>query len=200
MEGMTSTDWVYVLALVIFLRWFLKRPAKKPYRRRYRYRGARRANWDGFVDRYFEPQDPGGLSLVSNTTYTPYKVLNREEAYVFYKLEAWVRGRGRGERVFPQVPMGAYLKTPNDDAHRLIGSKRPDYVIVNRRGLPICVVEYQGGGHYQGDSDLRDAIKKAALNNASIPLVEIFAYEKDDMPLVHSKLDAAVEGLDQETP
>lgn len=136
------------------------------------------------------------LALVSRTDYKPRPLMGREESMLFYKLESWVKARGRGERVFAQVPMGAYLATPDDAAHLPIRHKRPDYVIVNRQGLPVCVVEYQGGGHYQGDAVERDAIKKAALLRAKIPLVEVFAAEKNDTVAILQKLDLAMgEGL-----
>lgn len=132
------------------------------------------------------------MALVSRTTYQPRPVMGREEAFLFYKLENWVNDRAQGERVFAQVPMGVYLQTPDDAAHLLIRYKRPDYVIVNRQGLPLCVVEYQGGGHYQGDAHERDAIKNVALQRANIPLVEIFADEQNDAHLIRQKLDVAV--------
>lgn len=132
------------------------------------------------------------MSLVSRTAYQPRPVMGREEACLFYKLENWVNGRAQGERVFAQVPMGVYLQTPDDAAHLLIRYKRPDYVIVNRQGLPLCVVEYQGGGHYQGDAHERDAIKNAALQRANIPLVEIFADEKNDTHRILQKLHAVL--------
>lgn len=132
------------------------------------------------------------MALVSGTAYQPRPVMGREEAFLFYKLENWVNARAQGERVFTQVPMGAYLHTSDDAAHLLIRHKRPDYVIVNQQGFPVCVVEYQGGGHYQGDARERDAIKKAALQRANIPLVEIFADEQNDAHLIRQKLDVAV--------
>lgn len=88
--------------------------------------------------------------------------------------------------------MGAYLDTPDTAALALIRYKRPDYVIVNRTGMPVCVVEYQGSGHYQGDAAIRDSLKKAALDRANIPLIEIFHDEKNDAARVHEKLNAAV--------
>lgn len=142
---------------------------------------------------------PGGrhassLALIARTPYKPRPIMWREEAFLFYKLENWVNGRAQGERVFAQVPMGVYLQTPDDAAHLLIRYKRPDYVIVNRQGLPLCVVEYQGGGHYQGDAHERDAIKNAALQRANIPLVEIFSAEQNDVDLIYGKLNQAVGG------
>lgn len=181
----------FAIAFLVFLLWLLIRPAKK---RRNRYwRDYRSTDWGVFAEKNELPQGGQALKIVSQTDYRVQSVLGYEEAHVLYRLEDWVRGRGRGERVFPQVPMGTYLKTPDDVAHRLIGSKRPDYVVVNRKGLPVCVVEYQGGGHFQGNSEERDAIKRAALKSAKIPLVEIFGSEKDDASLVRNKLDAAVD-------
>lgn len=138
---------------------------------------------------------PHDLRTAERTTYTARPVMGYEEAQVLYKIERWVNYRRMGERVFPQVPMGTYLATPDDAAYRAIRFKRPDYVIVNKKGMPICVIEYQGAGHYQGDAAHRDQVKLAALNNANIPLVEIFPHEKDDVNAVAEKLNAAVDGL-----
>lgn len=33
------------------------------------------------------------------------------EAHVLYKIEKWLKGRARDERVFTQVPMGVYMET-----------------------------------------------------------------------------------------
>jgi len=144
----------------------------------------------GHGDRSLFPRPD--LRLARKTPYTVRRVLGYEEALVLYKIEQWLRKRNQGERVFPQGPMGTYLATPNEAAHLAVRFKRPDYVIVDRRGMPICVVEYQGGGHYQGDAVERDQVKQAALANANLPLVEIFAHEKDDAARVHGKLDAAL--------
>lgn len=137
----------------------------------------------------FRPHD---LRTASKTPYAPRPVMGYEEARVLYALEKWVRGRKRRERVFPQVPMGAYLQTPDDDAHRVIRHKRPDYVIVDHKGMPLCVVEYQGSGHYQGDAAHRDKVKQAALKNADIPLIELFPDDKDDPERIFQKLDAVL--------
>lgn len=140
------------------------------------------------------------LRLARKTPYSVRRVLGYEEAMVLYKIEQWLRQRNQGERVFPQVPLGTFLATPDDAAHLAIRFKRPDYVIVDRKGMPFCVVEYQGGGHYQGDAVERDQVKRAALANAKLPLVEIFAHEKDDTTRVHAKLDAALDVTPEDVP
>lgn len=131
------------------------------------------------------------LLIVSETTFEVRPVMGKQEAHIFYKIENWVKDRDRGERVFVQISMGAFLIIPKP-VYRFIGCKRPDYVIVDRRGVPICVVEYLGRGHFQGDALERDQIKKAALANAKIPLVEIFEHERNNDNIVCNKLNAAV--------
>jgi hypothetical protein len=39
--------------------------------------------------------------------------------------------------------------------------------------MPIAVVEYQGSGHKNSTSDERDAVKRAAVENADMHFIEI---------------------------
>jgi hypothetical protein len=76
--------------------------------------------------------------------------------------------------VFPQVSLGEILHTAVDDAYRAINSKRCDFLIANRRGYPVAVLEYQGSGHnIGGTAERRDRIKRIALEKAGVRYVEI---------------------------
>jgi len=189
---MEALVFIVIFLVLIFI---TRRGKRKRYRKYRHHRGSFSKydfmNWDAYAEQHAS-REPSDLSIVSDTKYRPSSVMGREEAHIFYKIENWVEARGRGERVFAQVPMGTYLKTTSDHAHRLIRHKRPDYLVVDRMGMPVCVVEYQGGGHYQGDALERDRIKKAALTNADIPLVEIFEHEKSENDHVWNKLNEAV--------
>ncbi len=85
-----------------------------------------------------------------------------------------------------QISMGEFLATPeptpdssaadedlNNRGFRSINSKRSDFLIYTRPDfLPALVIEYHGPGHYQGNALARDAVKRAALKRAGIPLLE----------------------------
>jgi hypothetical protein len=58
-------------------------------------------------------------------------------------------------------------------AFRWIHAKRLDLLAADRRGRPVLAIEHQGSGHFQGDWKQRDAVKRAVLEAAGIPLLEI---------------------------
>jgi len=49
-------------------------------------------------------------------------------------------------------------------------------VIIDRNGYPALAIEYQGSGHYSAKADERDAVKRAALENAGVPVVEVLEH------------------------
>ena len=112
------------------------------------------------------------LRAARAAAYAPRPIMNRTEFARFAWLEAWARGTPY--RVFAQVPYGEFLGTKDEAAFRSVNSKRADLLIVDARGLPAVVIEVQGSGHYQGDARARDAVKRAALASAGVPLVELF--------------------------
>jgi Protein of unknown function (DUF2726) len=82
--------------------------------------------------------------------------------------------------VFPQVSLGQIIKAnapwdwQAEMAHRAINSKRCDLLIADRRGNPVAVLEYQGAAHnLGGTAEVRDTIKRIALEGAGIRFVEI---------------------------
>ena len=82
--------------------------------------------------------------------------------------------------MFPQVALGQILRTEPalgdaaDAAYRAINSKRCDLLLADRSGFPVAVLEFQGSGHYVGDTARqRDEIKRRALERAGIRYVEI---------------------------
>jgi hypothetical protein len=50
-----------------------------------------------------------------------------------------------------------------------------DFLLVDENCHPRQAIEYQGGGHHQGDAAARDAVKKEALRRAGIPYHEVVA-------------------------
>lgn len=121
------------------------------------------------------------IAFVSRVPFERKPLLNKGEFQVLLILEAVVRDLRLCHRVMAQTSLGEILR-PNihasaafdaDLAYRSINSKRADFVVVDRRGLAVLVVEYHGGGHFQGNAHLRDAVKREAFRSAGVPLIEV---------------------------
>ena len=128
------------------------------------------------------------LRAAEQARYTPRPIMNRTEFTRFRWLEDWAEGTPY--RVFAQVPYGEVLSTPDRDAFRAVNSKRADILVVDARGMPVAAIEVQGAGHYQGDARARDAVKRAALASAGVPLIEAFP-ETTRAELIAAVEDAA---------
>ncbi len=128
------------------------------------------------------------LTFVSRVAFERQPLLNKSEFQVLFLLEAVVRELKAGHRVMAQTSLGEILRPKRqrlgpdeaDLAYRSINSKRSDFVIVDRDGLAVLAVEYQGHGHYQGTALMRDAVKREAFRSAGIALIEVPArFDKD---------------------
>lgn len=115
-----------------------------------------------------------------SVSFRPKPVMNRGEVEVFYAARRALDRRGlRNWHVFPQVSLGEVIGTDSDwefrakRAHQSINSKRCDVLIADAKGLPVAFVEHQGSGHYQGDAEQRDAVKRIAARRAGIGFVEV---------------------------
>ncbi len=122
------------------------------------------------------------LSALRATKITKRRPVNRSAFQVQLALEKGVRQHAPKARVLPEVGMGAFLSTagggdllPEDrEAFRAFAAKRVDFLVIDGQGMPAFAVEYQGSGHYMGDSAAgRDAVKREALRLAGVELVEI---------------------------
>jgi len=122
------------------------------------------------------------IAAVSNDAarFRRKPVMNRGEYKVFRAAKDALDRSGRKRwHVFPQVSLGeimaadGYPEWIGDRAHQSINSKRCDVLIANSEGLPVAMIEYQGGGRYQGDAGLRDEVKRIAARRAGIRFVEI---------------------------
>lgn len=130
--------------------------------------------------------------FVSRARFFLKPLMNKREFWLYVKLDTWVRRADKGFRLFAQVPLGEVLGCENDLAFRSINSKRCDFLVVDRIGRPVAVVEYHGVGHFQGRARERDEIKRIALANAGVPLVEVpVRYTKADL---YARLDREVLG------
>lgn len=127
------------------------------------------------------------LEFVSRVSFETQPLLNKAEYQVLLILEKAVRECRQGHRVMAQTSLGEILRpiaNPRDPAaadyaYRSINSKRSDFVIVDRFGMAVVAIEYQGSGHYQGTAKLRDAVKREAFARAGVRVIEIPARYSD---------------------
>lgn len=109
-------------------------------------------------------------------TRTP--LVNGEEQLVLEVARAWTQAHNL--QVFVQVGMGGFLN--EEDGHHgqvlaTFNSKRSDFVVCDKDGNPLFVIEHHGGseryrtGHFQGDWADRDRVKRRLLNLANLGLV-----------------------------
>jgi Protein of unknown function (DUF2726) len=114
------------------------------------------------------------LRVLDQANLQPKQILNLQETQVFYAAR-------RVEKkvpcfVFAQVSMGEIIRTKDDEsgsaAFAAVNSKRIDILICNKKGFPILAIEHQGNGHYIGNAEERDAVKRLALERAGIALLE----------------------------
>ncbi|NKX44283.1 DUF2726 domain-containing protein [Roseicyclus persicicus] len=108
-------------------------------------------------------------------------LLNASERRVFTSVETLIRQVGGDYRLFAQVALGEVIRVDAREADRSvrqstfnqINAKRLDFLIVDRDWTPKVALEYHGSGHFRGDAEKRDAIKRAACRSAGLPFIEI---------------------------
>jgi hypothetical protein len=121
------------------------------------------------------------LRFIRQTELHAVPPVNREASRVLYALAEWIDANRPGWRMSFEVSMGAFIKTTNDTEDRIekaafssYNSKRVDFLLTDRFGQPMLVVEYHGSGHdLSDDAADRMKVKRLALGRAKIPLVEI---------------------------
>ena len=137
------------------------------------------------VQATYKPRKPEDqLQIVSSPTvsFEKQRLMNKEEYRLFMDIDRYLTRQHQGYRVFPQVSMGEFLKSASPDAYASVNSKRVDVLVIDCYGTPCAVVEYQGGGHYQGNATRRDAVKKEACRKAGIGFIEIApGYDDSDI-------------------
>lgn len=126
-----------------------------------------------------DPQNQ--LRFIGECSLKAVPPVNREAVRVLYAIDEWIKDRQPAWRFAFEVSMGGFIKTPYapDDprqkrAFNSYSGKRVDFLLIDRFGNPVLVVEYNGSGHnLSGDADARMAVKHLALQKAGIPLLEI---------------------------
>ena len=196
--------WVVVAVLVL---WILslfvpRRRSRQRGKSRPRFsgrQGTRRWSEEGRRSDASRLGDPRAqMEFISRVDFEPEPLLNKSEYRILQLLEKVVREIGVGYRVMAQTSMGEIIaprtssasKEERDLAYRSINSKRLDFLVINRFGLPCLAVEYQGHGHYQGKAFMRDAVKREAIRKAGIGFLEIPAdYDAEEQERqIHSML------------
>jgi hypothetical protein len=114
------------------------------------------------------------------------RIFNREEAEVFYIIKDILLRDATFARwhVHGQVSLGEIIRTDVRDAgnsratraYRSINSKRVDMAVVDNRGMPVAIIEYNGYGHHGDDPERakkRDQVKVIVAKKAGIKLIEL---------------------------
>lgn len=113
--------------------------------------------------------------------------VNSEAVRILYIIEEWIKRFQPRWRVAFEVSMGSFIKTdykPEDPLYKRAfnsySGKRVDFLLIDRFGKPVLVVEYHGSGHYlSDDAEERMEVKRLVLQKVQIPLLEIpYSMEK----------------------
>ena len=121
------------------------------------------------------------MEFISRVDFEPRGLLNRSEYGILRILEHITREIGGGHRVMAQTSLGEIIspkpRSGSDEARdlafRSINSKRLDFLVIDRVGMPALAVEYQGHGHYRNKAFMRDAVKREAVRKAGIQFLEV---------------------------
>ncbi len=107
-------------------------------------------------------------------------VLNKSEKKLIRDLDIVIQEVfGPEARLLSQVSYGEFLKGEDRAAHARINQKRADFVVVDGDFEVLCVIEYQGAGHYgrgekaRANAEHRDRVKRAACASAGVAFVEV---------------------------
>ena len=179
--------WWWVIVLVVALG-ILREVAfgKRPRRNRKR-RGSYSNAAGGFqtdavrsdASRLGDPK--AQMEFVARVDFEPRRLLNKSEYGILRILEKTAREIGHGHRGMAQTSLGEIIaprsasssEQARELAFRSINSKRLDFLVIDRSGMPALAVEYQGHGHYQNKAFMRDAVKREAVRKARIAFLEV---------------------------
>ena len=119
-------------------------------------------------------------SPIENEIFTPRPLLNNSELSLLKTLDQVIASMlGPEVRIFAQVSYGEFLRGNTRASHARVNQKRADFVMADINSTVICVIEYQGPGHYgrgpaaRTRTENNDAVKRKALVSAGIPLIEV---------------------------
>ena len=125
-------------------------------------------------------------------------LLNKSEQSLYRAL---IKRAPPDLRVLCQVSYGEILSCRNRKKFFSINSKRADFVICDKKWMPVGVVEYQGSGHFGSTSKsarnaaLRDRVKRKAVEEAGLQFIEVPArYTVDELQTLLSPLRSGETG------
>ena len=111
---------------------------------------------------------------------TQRPLLNKSERLLHSALWIALSELNRNDlHLFTQVSYGEFLEAGSAKTRASFNSKRADFVIADANFVPKVVIEYQGSGHFGSNwishqnASARDAIKRAVLRRAGLPLIEV---------------------------
>ncbi|MGN6516951.1 MAG: DUF2726 domain-containing protein [Rhizomicrobium sp.] len=130
------------------------------------------------------------LRRVKRAVFQKQRLMNFSEFVVFRTIEQDPALKRAGYRLVAQAPLGEILQSQHKKGFHAVNGRRVDMLIVDRGGWPVLAIEYQGEGHYDATSDLRDAMKRTALTNAGVGYLEIFPKDKADKDILLSRVHA----------
>lgn len=120
------------------------------------------------------------MEAIAASGFETCRLLNKEEARVLPVLERSLRKANQGHRVMAQTSLGEMIRPKNSGAAQInkrafapINSKRLDFAVINKFGILVCAIEYQGTGHYHKTSFMRDAVKREVLRKSGVPFLEV---------------------------
>ena len=115
--------------------------------------------------------------------------MNKSEYQLFFRLEKLLSKGYQEFRLFTQISMGEFLESIDKEARFAINSKRVDFLIVDKNGYAVIVIEYQGLGYYQDNAAKRDAVKQEACRKAGVIFLEFQPnYGKAELEFVGENL------------
>lgn len=133
-------------------------------------------------DTNLDLRDPAQqMHAIARVEFECTPLLNPQEARLLPLLESTTRDLRAGHGVMAQTSLGELIRPRSNTAtaedrtaaFASINSKRLDFAIIDRAGRLAVAVEYQGGGHHQGNAFMRDAVKREAVRRAGIPFIEV---------------------------
>ncbi|OCR03317.1 hypothetical protein BA184_08415 [Helicobacter pullorum] len=125
--------------------------------------------------------------------------MNPQEIKIYRKLIAKLKDNCI---VCPQVAVPSFIRNKIKKDFRIYASLYVDFLICERKSNePICVIEFQGSGHYGEDreyTEARDILKRKLFEKVRIDLIEIlgadiYSYNNNKEYIDEAKLDRELE-------
>ncbi|PWK59537.1 DUF2726 domain-containing protein [Roseicyclus mahoneyensis] len=122
-----------------------------------------------------------GGELAQKVGWRKKRLMNKPEFALYRELHGLVGQSGAGHRLFAQVAFGAFLEaTARADLEEIksaafyaVQRKVADFLIIDRYGQPVAVIEYQGSGHFLGNAHDRDHAKRIVCKFSGLPYIEV---------------------------